>query len=141
MHVTIALPWWWHTIRKDNDELTRNMAQRFKQTLLLKFHYSFEIELERIVLLGGKVCVDSVGIEKAFVADMGFPSQLKSFFSILGNCCTVEMCGGAHYREWPCRPRSARKEHRPHGEAPRGNHSLFHHREPRPASSTFDLPA
>jgi len=57
MHVTIALPWWWHTIRKGNDELTRDMAQRFKQTLLLKFHYSFEIELERIVLLGGKVIV------------------------------------------------------------------------------------
>jgi len=74
MHVTIALPWWWHTIRKDNDELTRNMAQRFKQTLLLKFHYPFEIELERIVLLGG-----------------------KSYFSILGNCCTVEMCRGAHH--------------------------------------------
>lgn len=57
MHVTIALPWWWHTIRQGNDELTRNMAQRFKQTLLLKFHYSFEIELERFVLLGGKVLV------------------------------------------------------------------------------------
>mmetsp|Transcript_18477 Transcript_18477/g.39689 ORF Transcript_18477/g.39689 Transcript_18477/m.39689 type:complete len:370 (-) Transcript_18477:616-1725(-) len=57
MHVTIALPWWWHTIRKDNDALTRNVAQRFKQTLLLEFHYSFEIELERIILLGGKVLV------------------------------------------------------------------------------------
>ena len=55
MHVTIALPWWWHTIRSGNNELTKTMAQRFKQTLLLKFHYPFQIELERIILLGGKV--------------------------------------------------------------------------------------
>merc|ERR1712032_851427 len=33
------------------------MAQRFKQTLLLKFHYAFQIELERIILLGGKILV------------------------------------------------------------------------------------
>ena len=57
MHVTIALPWWWHTIREGNNELTKTMAQRFKQTLLLKFHYPFQIELERIILLGGKVLV------------------------------------------------------------------------------------
>ena len=57
MHVTVALPWWWHTIRPGNNELTRQMAQRFRQTLLLKFHYPFQIELERIVLLGGKVLV------------------------------------------------------------------------------------
>lgn len=57
MHVTIALPWWWHTIREGNEELTRDMAQRFKQTLLLKFHYPFQIELERIILLGGKMIV------------------------------------------------------------------------------------
>ena len=56
MHVTIALPWWWHTIRGDNDVLTNTMAGRFKQTLLLEFHYPFQIELERIILLGGKVC-------------------------------------------------------------------------------------
>jgi len=57
MHVTIALPWWWHTIRKDNDELTQTMARRFRQTLLLEFHHPFQIELERIILLGGKVIV------------------------------------------------------------------------------------
>ena len=57
MHVTIALPWWWHTIRPGNNDLTRKMVQRFKQTLLLKFHYPFQIELERIILLGGKVLV------------------------------------------------------------------------------------
>ncbi|KAK1732265.1 hypothetical protein QTG54_017040 [Skeletonema marinoi] len=58
MHVTIALPWWWHTIRPGNNELTKKMANnRFKQTLLVEFHYGFQIELERIVLLGGKVLV------------------------------------------------------------------------------------
>ena len=57
MHVTIALPWWWHTVREGNAALTKEVAQRFKQTLLLKFHYPFQIELERIILLGGKVLV------------------------------------------------------------------------------------
>jgi len=57
MPVTIALPWWWHTIRPGNNELTKKMANRFKQTLLVEFHYGFQIELERIVLLGGKVLV------------------------------------------------------------------------------------
>ena len=57
MHVTIALPWWWHTIREGNDILTKSMAGRFRQTLLLDFHYPFQIELERIILLGGKVIV------------------------------------------------------------------------------------
>mmetsp|Transcript_16601 Transcript_16601/g.36867 ORF Transcript_16601/g.36867 Transcript_16601/m.36867 type:complete len:529 (-) Transcript_16601:42-1628(-) len=57
MHVTIALPWWWHTIRPGNNELTRKLAARFKQTLLLEFHHPFQIELERILLLGGKVLV------------------------------------------------------------------------------------
>jgi len=57
MHVTIALPWWWHTIRPGNNELTKKMANRFKQTLLVEFHYGFQIELEKIVLLGGKVLV------------------------------------------------------------------------------------
>lgn len=54
MHVTVAIAWWWHTIKKGNEALTREIAQRFRQTLLLSFHYPFQIELERIVLLGGK---------------------------------------------------------------------------------------
>lgn len=57
MHVTIALPWWWHTVREGNAALTKEVAQRLRQTLLLKFHYPFQIELERIILLGGKVLV------------------------------------------------------------------------------------
>lgn len=55
MHVTIALPWWWHTIREGNDALTKTMVGRFKQSLYIEFHYPFQIELERIILLGGKV--------------------------------------------------------------------------------------
>lgn len=69
MHVTIALPWWWHTIREDNDVLTNTMAGRFKQTLLLEFHYPFQIELERIILLGGKVR------EAVLVSCFTFPNQ------------------------------------------------------------------
>ncbi|KAL7538323.1 hypothetical protein ACHAWF_006052 [Thalassiosira exigua] len=57
MHISIAFPWWWHTIRPGNDNLSRSMARRFKQTLLLKFHHPFQVELERIILLGGKVIV------------------------------------------------------------------------------------
>jgi hypothetical protein len=40
-----------------NDQLSRDLAARFKQTLLLKFHHAFQIELQRIVLLGGKTLV------------------------------------------------------------------------------------
>lgn len=57
MHVTVAIPWWWHTMREGNRELSHELASRFRQTLLLKFHYPFQIELERIVLLGGSTLV------------------------------------------------------------------------------------
>lgn len=57
MHVTIALPWWWHTIRDGNENLSKEVASRFRKTLLLEFHYPFQIEFERFVLLGGKVLV------------------------------------------------------------------------------------
>lgn len=57
MHVTIAIPWFWHTMRPGNEQLSRDLAARFKQTLLLKFHHAFQIELQRILLLGGKTLV------------------------------------------------------------------------------------
>lgn len=57
MHVTVAIPWWWHTMREGNMELSQELASRFRQTLLLKFHHAFQIELQRIVLLGGKTLV------------------------------------------------------------------------------------
>jgi hypothetical protein len=57
MHVTIAIPWWWHTIRDGNEQLTRDLVARFRQALLVGFHHPFQIELERIVLLGGKALV------------------------------------------------------------------------------------
>ncbi|KAL3909705.1 MAG: hypothetical protein SGILL_007981 [Bacillariaceae sp.] len=57
MHVTIAVPWWWHTIKENNAELSRTLALRLKHALLVDFHHPFLIELERIVLLGGKTLV------------------------------------------------------------------------------------
>ena len=57
MHMTVALPWWWHTVHPDNQEVSKELASRFRQTLLMEFHYPFQIELERFVLLGGKILV------------------------------------------------------------------------------------
>ena len=57
MHVTIAIPWWWHTMREGNRELSQALANRFRQALVLDFHHPFQIELERIILLGGKTLV------------------------------------------------------------------------------------
>jgi len=54
LHVTIATPWWWHTIRRGNRELSQELVARFRQALVLEMHHAFQIELERIVLLGGK---------------------------------------------------------------------------------------
>jgi hypothetical protein len=57
MHVTVALPWWWHTLRPNNDLLSQELVARFRSALVLNFHHAFQIELERIVLLGGKTLV------------------------------------------------------------------------------------
>ena len=57
LHVTVATPWWWHTIRPGNAQLSRDLVARFRQALLFGFHHAFQIELERIVLLGGKTLV------------------------------------------------------------------------------------
>lgn len=57
MHVTVAIPWWWHTIREGNAELSKELAARFRATLVLKFHHPFQIEFQRIVLLGGRTLV------------------------------------------------------------------------------------
>ena len=57
MHVTVAIPWWWHTIRPGNRELSEEFVARFRQALVLQFHHPFQVELERIVLLGGKTLV------------------------------------------------------------------------------------
>jgi len=56
-HVTIATPWWWHTIREGNETLTRDLVARLRQALVLGNHVPFQIELERIILLGGKALV------------------------------------------------------------------------------------
>mmetsp|Transcript_1502 Transcript_1502/g.3315 ORF Transcript_1502/g.3315 Transcript_1502/m.3315 type:complete len:543 (+) Transcript_1502:179-1807(+) len=57
MHVSVACPWWWHTIREGNDILNKDLSNRLKQTLVIEFHHPFFLELERIVLLGGKTLV------------------------------------------------------------------------------------
>ncbi len=57
MHVTVACPWWWHTMREGNHELNKDLSNRLRQALVIDFHHPFVIELERIVLLGGKTLV------------------------------------------------------------------------------------
>ena len=57
MHVSVACPWWWHTIREGNHELNNALAKRLRQTLVIDFHHPFSLELERIILLGGKTLV------------------------------------------------------------------------------------
>lgn len=57
MHVTVALPWWWHTIKEDNYKLSTKLCNRFRQAIIKDMHHPFQIELERIVLLGGKTLV------------------------------------------------------------------------------------
>lgn len=57
MHVTIAIPWWWHSIRSGNEQLSRELVARFRQGLLTEHHHAFQLELERFVLLGGKTLV------------------------------------------------------------------------------------
>jgi hypothetical protein len=57
LHVTVAIPWWWHSIRDGNAELSRQIAARFRQALVVNMHHPFQIELEKIVLLGGSTLV------------------------------------------------------------------------------------
>ena len=57
MHVTVAIPWWWHSMRDGNYQLSQELAARFRQTLFLKFHHPFQVELQQIVLLGGQTLV------------------------------------------------------------------------------------
>jgi hypothetical protein len=53
MHVTVAILWWWHTMRDENRDLSRMLVGRLRQALVSESHFAFQIELERIVLLGG----------------------------------------------------------------------------------------
>lgn len=59
MHVTVAIPWWWHTMLPpaENQKLSQALANRFRQALVYYFHHPFQLELERIILLGGKTLV------------------------------------------------------------------------------------
>ena len=44
-------------MREGNRELSQALAHRLRQALVLDFHHPFQIELERIILLGGKTLV------------------------------------------------------------------------------------
>ncbi len=57
LHVSVAIPWWWHTMKSGNHELSQQLAARFRQALVVNMHHAFQIELERIVLLGGSTLV------------------------------------------------------------------------------------
>jgi hypothetical protein len=46
-----------HRIRDGNEKLSQELVNRFRQALVLEFHHAFQLELERIVLLGGKTLV------------------------------------------------------------------------------------
>lgn len=90
MHITVALPWWWHTRREGDEELSREMAARFRQTLLMEFHYPFQIELERFVLLGGKVRLgdifwDWLGNFFGFDVLLNLPRSFDTFLFLI--CC------------------------------------------------------
>ncbi|GAX15173.1 hypothetical protein FisN_12Lh123 [Fistulifera solaris] len=57
LHVSVAIPWWWHTMKAGNQELSQQLVARFRQALVVNMHHAFQIELERIVLLGGSTLV------------------------------------------------------------------------------------
>ena len=57
MHLTVAIPWWWHSMRPGNHQLSVELAARFRQTLWMNFHHAFQVELQQIVLLGGQTLV------------------------------------------------------------------------------------
>lgn len=57
LHVTVATPWWWHTMREGNQLLSEELVTRLRQTLVSECHHAFQIELERFVLLGGQALV------------------------------------------------------------------------------------
>jgi hypothetical protein len=46
-----------HGIRDGNEQLSQELVNRFRQALVVEFHHTFQLELERIVLLGGKTLV------------------------------------------------------------------------------------
>ena len=59
LHITVAIPFWWHSTWKGDRELSEKVVRRFQNTLVLEHHHAFQVEVERILLLGGKnlVCL------------------------------------------------------------------------------------
>lgn len=70
------------TIRAGNEALTRELVARFRQALVVQFHHPFQIELERIVLLGGKALVAlwrCIGERKVVTAEDGSSGSTNGF--------------------------------------------------------------
>jgi len=44
-------------MRDDHDDISREMCARLRQTVLLGMHYPFTVEIDRLVLLGGRTLV------------------------------------------------------------------------------------
>ncbi|GMI30031.1 hypothetical protein TrCOL_g10875 [Triparma columacea] len=57
LHITVAVPWWWHSLQPNHEEISREMGGRLRQTVMLGMHHPFQCEVDRIVLLGGRVLV------------------------------------------------------------------------------------
>lgn len=103
LHVTVAIPWWWHTIREENRALTEAVVTRFQQALVSEFHHPFQIELERIVLLGGKTlvalwrCVGERKNEDGFVIYDRHGEDEDPFVKLrrdIVRCFTTDVFGG-----------------------------------------------
>ncbi|GMI26741.1 hypothetical protein TeGR_g10754 [Tetraparma gracilis] len=58
LHVTVAVPWWWHPRPAGGGGVSARMAVRLRQTLLLKRHCKIQIEVDRVLLMGSTlVCL------------------------------------------------------------------------------------
>ena len=57
LHVTVATPWWWHTLTESHGEITSQMSSRLRQTLLLGMHHPFSIEVDTVTFAGTNLVV------------------------------------------------------------------------------------
>ncbi|KAL3940406.1 MAG: hypothetical protein SGBAC_005060 [Bacillariaceae sp.] len=102
LHVTVATPWWWHTMREGNEALSEELVTRYRQTVLSEFHHAFQIELERIILLGGKTlvalwrCVGERKTEDGFIIYDRHGEEIDPFVQLrrdIVDCFTTEKLG------------------------------------------------
>ncbi|CAJ1932059.1 unnamed protein product [Cylindrotheca closterium] len=102
LHVTVATPWWWHTMREGNQELSEELVTRFRQTLVSECHHAFQIELERFVLLGGQSlvalwrCIGQRKTEDGFIIYDRHGSEIDPFVKLrkdIVRCFTTDQFG------------------------------------------------